>query len=223
MVRGPRPRQRDINRAVFSGLGIRQDLSPTLVTYVQWEPTLGITAGRIDKLGINIKSFREPLKRAIKQVVIPSIRTNFQVGGRPAWEPWSPATEDIMKKMGKVSRSILVRSGALMRVMGQQNIWTVTPTFAVLADLPPKVWYGKVHQAGYEGRSMKRLISKHGGDRAAAFEEMVDNLAGGNAPGGAPSIPARPFAVLQDEDEDAITEVFINWLGERVDRVWPGV
>jgi phage gpG-like protein len=184
---------------------------------------LGITAGRIEKLGIDIRSFKEPLKRAIKNVVIPSIRKNFDSGGRPAWEPWSESTVEIMQKTGVKSSGLLIRSGALRRTMGYQKLWTITPTFAVLADLPQNIWYGKVHQGGYEGRSMKSLIAKHGGNRASAFEEMIGNISSGNTPRGAPGIPARPFVMLQPEDEDAITQIFIDWLGERVNRSWPGV
>jgi phage gpG-like protein len=196
----PRPTAQEITRSVYGGLGIHTGLTPSLVTTVKWEPTLGIVAGRIDKLGIDIRSFREPLKRAIQQVVIPSIRTNFDVGGRPAWEPWAEDTEEISSRLGKQSTSLLVRTGALRRNMGFFSLWTVTTTSAILNDLPDRIWYGKLHQGGYSG--------------GASSNPKFGTTA---------AIPARPFVMLQDEDEEDITLVFLDWLEERVNRVWPGV
>jgi phage gpG-like protein len=218
------PTQRDIKRSVFGGLNIQGALSSSMVPGISFEPTIGIAAGRIAKLGVDIRSFREPLTRAIKQVVIPSIQKNFDEGGRPeAWEPLSDFTLKRRDQEGYDNQP-LVKTGKLKKTMAQFNIWTVTPTMAVLADLPQSVSYGKVHQAGYEGKGGGRRIKARGRSTMQVLEGITDNaLSGGSAGGVVPPIPARPFVALQPEDEDRITEIFIEWLGERVMRAWPGV
>jgi phage gpG-like protein len=75
--------------------------------------------------------------------------------------------------------------------MQQFNIWTVDRTKAALLDLPPKIWYGKIHQAGYG----------YGGSKG-------QNKAAG--------IPPRPFALIQDEDYAKIDLVFETWFMERM-------
>lgn len=155
----------------------------------QFRPSIGLSARNIDKLGINIRSFREPLKRSIQQVIAPSFRKNFQVGGRP--QRWRPLAEYTVEERGN-SKPILVRSGMLMRTMQQFNIWTVDTQKAALLDLPPKIWYGKIHQAGYGARGSGQI-------KAAG-------------------IPARPFAIIQTADFEKIDRVFVQWLKERMEQ-----
>lgn len=71
----------------LKGLILTPNLGQGQVRSVQmfFTPSMGIMARRVDKLGLDIRSFREPLKRAIRNVVIPSIAENFAVGGRPSW------------------------------------------------------------------------------------------------------------------------------------------
>lgn len=229
----------------MGGLRLHRNITPQLLPIVTFEPTIGIVAGRIDKLGVDIRSFREPLTRAIKEVMIPSFRKNFDQGGRPeSWPPLSEATLEIRQRRGVGGSDPLIRTGLLRRTMGQQNIWTIKKESAILKDLPAKVWYGAIHQAGYEGRSMKALIKKTGSPRAALesiINQQLDVMergiqfrasrgrelryegGGGTIRTGAAEIPARPFVMYQDEDEDAIMEIFIKWLGERVDRAFRGM
>lgn len=212
------------SRAVLGKLGINGNLTPSLVPTVTFSPTLGIAAGRIDKLGLDIRSFKEPLTRAIREVMVPSIKRNFSEGGRPAWEPLSEATMSIRAWKGVGGSSPLISSGLLARTASQINIWDVNQTSAVIRDLPDKVWYGKIHQGGYDGGSMSSLIKKFGGDVGAASAAHTAGLiSGASSQRTAAAIPARPFLVYQDEDEDGITQVFIDWLEERIQRAWPSV
>lgn len=219
------PTRGSIMGAVSGGLNVRsinQGMVPTLT----FSPSLGIAAGRIAKLGLDIRSFREPIMRSIRQVMVPSIRRNFEEGGRPEpWEPLSDATIE-MRTRGDGGDQTLVRTGTLARVASQINIWTVTQTTGMILDLPEKAWYGKVQQSGYGG--MGALVRKHGGNVAKASAEHTANLLGAlksgtsiTGSGGGVNIPARPFLVFQDEDIDNIHEVFMKWLAERVQLAWP--
>ena len=150
-----------------------------------FRPSPLILAGEMETFGLNVRSLREPLTRAVKQVMIPSMQANFDQGGRPAWQPISEATELIKFSLGYDSGT-LIRTGTLKRNMGYFSMWNVNSTQASIDDLPDRIGYGSVHQAG----------SHSGAGRGS-------------------NIPARPFAVIQDDYEDKIQEVFAKWLSER--------
>lgn len=218
MATGPAPGVDAITEAIMSGLGMHSSITSTMVPTVKFEPTIGIAAGRIAKLGVDIRSFREPLRRAIKNVMGPSIRRNFDEGGRPPWDDLSEFTLAMRAQEG-TGDQILVRSGKLRKVAGQLNIWSITPTSAVVSDLPQAVWYGKVHQEGYGGLSASKaadVLLKHKGNITKAAREIASSKVASFGTKTSPDIPARPFLVIQPEDETAIEETFIAWLDERV-------
>lgn len=207
-----------VSQAVLGKLNTNGNLTPAIVPSVTFSPTLGIAAGRIDKLGLDIRSFRVPLTDSIRKVMVPSIRRNFDEGGRPAWEPLSDVTLSIRQWKG-VDGEILNVSGALKRVASQINIWSITKTSAIIADLPDKVWYGKVQQAGLSRSGAAKTAIKSGKGISAAADILKNIKAGSEGDG---SIPARPFLVFQEEDEDHIAEVFIEWLALRANLAWAG-
>jgi phage virion morphogenesis protein len=159
-----------------------------------FKPKLSVIREDLKDLGVDLRSLREPLKRSIQQVIIPSIRANFDAGGRPKWAPYAAATLEFHEMLSlQVSKGMLVKTGALKAVATQFNIWTVTQEDAKLTGLPQTVWYGNIHQTGGKG---------------------------GKGPKGI--IPARPFIMFQDEDYEKITQVFAKWLDERIARRWAG-
>jgi phage virion morphogenesis protein len=161
------------------------------VLYLDFKPSLKVTAGHYEAVGVEIRSFREPLKRSVQQVIIPSIRKNFDSGGRPGWAPYADITIEFHQELGEaMSQGMLNKTGKLKQTMGYFNIWSVDREKAELRDLPANIWYGKIHQAGYGGRGGKYVI------------------------------PARPFVMLQPDDEQKIVEVFDKWLEERINKVW---
>jgi phage gpG-like protein len=197
-----------------------------------FQPSLGIVAKNVERLGIDIRSMREPLTRSVRQVMVPSIRKNFDSGGRPAWEPLAPST---IARRNFSAWPILVRKGKLRRGVTTISVWTITQTAATIKDLPDRIWYGKVHQAGYSGgnnardwfSAYKEAARRQLGPRAT--EKDVNNFAfklfdrdqakRGPTPVQISDIPARPFALFQDEDLEDIQEVFADWLEERARRV----
>jgi phage gpG-like protein len=203
--------------------GLKLDRSIVSFTF---KPSIGIVASRVNKLSLDIRSFRVPLTRSVKQVMIPSFQKNFTSGGRPAWEPL--AEETIARKK---SDRILVDTGRLQRVVGQLNIWSIGKTTATIRDLPEAVSYGLVHQAGTSGggRSFgsfaRRVLDikpgeKMGhGDFVDAMKIQSNMERGGNlsgSRGNTATIPARPFVMMQPEDEKDIEQVFARWLDERL-------
>jgi phage gpG-like protein len=94
---------------------------------------------------------REPLKRSIQQVLAPSFKKNFDVGGRP--NPWEPLADYTVEVRGSAT-PILERSRLLKRTIQQLNIWTIDREKAALLDLPSKIWYGKLQQAGRDDQNL---------------------------------------------------------------------
>lgn len=189
-----------------NGLIITPNLVASNVTSLDlhFSPSMGIMARRVDKLGLDIRSFREPLKRAVKQVMIPSIRKNFDAGGRPKWPRLERTTLDRRAEEGWGGSSPLIRSGRLRRQMGYLKIWHIDKEKALIADLPDSVWYGKVHQAGYGGTVTSTLRNI-----ATGRTETITEVGEGG-------IPQRRFVMVQRQDEIRIDKVFNDWLGERV-------
>lgn len=202
------------------------------ITAFEFKPSLGIVAKQLDAFGEAIKDMREPLTKSVREVMGPSIQQNFVSGGRPTWEPLSPATLARRKDDG----AILVRTGSLGNVASSPRIWSIGSTSATIRDLPEKVWYGKVHQEGHAGDQFS------GGNWFKKYQTAARKIAGpdeddktvdeiafklfdkrivshGPAPKGSPSIPARPFAVFQDEDLDDIQLIFAEWLEDKLRTV----
>jgi phage gpG-like protein len=167
-----------------------------------FEPSVGIIARKLDTLGHSLKDFRTPLKRAIQQVVIPSIQMNFHKHGRPRWAPLAEST--VRKNGGRVEP--LVDTGALQEGMKSIDLWTISRQTAFIADLPQSIWYGKVHQAGMGAR---HSVSVSLAGTSRTHDSGIEELGSG-------AIPARPFVMLQPSDELLIEQVFDIWLDERI-------
>jgi phage gpG-like protein len=206
-----------ISRAVQ---GLRFDRVITGLDF-QFDPSIGLVAKRVDKLGLDISSFKDPLERSIRQVMIPSFRTNFAEGGRPAWEPLAPYT---VKVRGSET-PILVRTGRLVKAATSFDIWSIGDSSAIIRSLGQDAWYGTIHQAGYGGfgshldAARRQLAGVKDVSARDVLQRAFKNLEAKKGDSGrhaAVSIPARPFIMFQDEDEDAVRDVFALWLEEKV-------
>lgn len=92
----------------------------------------------------SIRSLRVPLTKSVKEVIIPSIRQNFNAEGRPSWAELKPAT---IKKR-KYAHPILNDKGILRRRALQFNIWTIDKDSAQITGLDSRVDYAGYHQSG---------------------------------------------------------------------------
>jgi len=166
---------------------------------IDFEPSIIILVAEFNKLGLDIRSFKEPLHRSIKYVMAPSLRKNFDVGGRPPWKPLSELTVRKKASMGfKKPADPLIATGKLRKVMGQINIWEINGIegYAAITTLKGAE-YGLVHQLGREGELIGKLVDG----------KIVEHDLGG--------MPARRFMAFQPEDEEAIENIFIKWFQER--------
>lgn len=80
-----------------------------------------VLATQVETLSFDLRSYHEPLHRAIKLVLAPSIRKNFDSGGRP--NKWKPLSERTVARKGH--GTILVDKGILRRKSTQINAWKI--------------------------------------------------------------------------------------------------
>jgi phage gpG-like protein len=183
------------------GVGLFTGRSIDMGFSVEFTPTVAMLMRDFDNLGADIRSYKEPLTRAIQQVMAPSFQKNFDVGGRPKWPPLSEVTKQIRRRQG-LGDQVLVRSGKLRAVAGQLNIWHIDGQNgrAYVQRLPSRAWYGQIHQGGTH--------------RVGFMSFMMGNTPGLFAAQG--EIPPRPFIVAQREDLDNVQKVFAQWIDERI-------
>lgn len=141
-----------------------------------------ILARDLDQLGFNIRSFKEPLTMAVRQVIIPSIKKNFDSGGRPEWQGLAVETIKTRVRQGYGIWPPLTKSGQLKKRATAVGIWEIDRTLAVMNE--PRIKYAKYHQAGTN------------------------------------KMPQRAFAMIQDEDEDRVEDIFRIWLEERIQKYY---
>lgn len=183
---------------------------------IKIEPSPVLLAAQMMATASDLEDFREPLERCVKNVMMPSIRKNFDVQGRPSWAPLSQATLNRRKSSSSgTSNRILSRTAALRRRAASLKIWTIRKDAAFIEDLGDGnggVPWAKLHQEGYEGsgssigRLVRNGVPQVPSARMREGDEVVEGYVG--------DIPARPFLVVQPEDEEKMEEEFDKWVGE---------
>ena len=135
-------------------------------------------------LGVDLRSMREPLKRAVKNVMLPSFHQNFDSEGRPSWTPAARG----------YGHSLLHDSGRLENGATVLANWDFDRERAQLnpASLVSRIGVKIIHQTGFSRNTKK----------------------------GVHTIPARPFIMMQADDEEKIEQIFDDWLNERVTSRW---
>lgn len=134
---------------------------------------IGALQAAIELLGRQLDDFREPLQAALEIVIIPSIRTNFDVGGRPKWRPLSEPYRTY-----RLPGPILVQSGALRTAATSIGNWTVTPNAVELTGID-SVKYASYHQSGTRKMPARPYVMYQPEDAdaiVAIFEIWVDGL-----------------------------------------------
>lgn len=155
---------------------------------IDFDPEPVILAAQFFELSHMIKSFKVPLERSVREVIAPSISRNFAEGGRPAWQPLANSTVSVKSFMGATNPSApLIFSGKLKRVAGQYNLWNINGPEGEASISQEKL-----------GEVWYGIVHQNGAETRFG------------------PIPAREWAVFQEEDADKIEEIFWEWLGERM-------
>lgn len=129
------------------------------------------------------------------EVIIPSIRKNFEVGGRPRWEPLSPATVGGSKAAFIESAASGIIGGRLPFDTSARRLrrsayakarFSIRDNVMEYGNWPSTRWFGPVHN----------------------LPELAERA----------NIPARPFTLFQREDMTAIQEITGDWVERQVNK-----
>jgi phage gpG-like protein len=116
---------------------------------VELLPSTFIVVSEFELMALKFTNFKEPLTKAIKEIVIPSIAKNFEEEGRPEhWAELADFTLTRREEEGYGSGPILERSGKLKRAAQAFARWKITMTEASFASFAPSQWYGYLMQEG---------------------------------------------------------------------------
>lgn len=103
---------------------------------------IGAIEAAIDLLGQKFNDFSEPLAAALELVILPSIKKNFEVGGRPSWQQLS-----MPYRIYRLPKPILIQSGALLKATQAIGNWRVGLNSVELTGID-SVPYAAYHQGG---------------------------------------------------------------------------
>ena len=130
--------------------------TPFFSTTIEMFPPATMLMRDFAQIGLDITRTKVPLKMAIDNVVIPSIRQNFEQQGRPnKWKALAEETQYQRIAEGyNGSEPILQRTGTLRKVATQKNAWSVNDGEARMDKLSDRAFYGVFHQFGAVGKSV---------------------------------------------------------------------
>jgi phage gpG-like protein len=137
-------------------------------------PPPAVVAAQFANLAQEIHDLEDPLERAVREVMMPSIQANFDAEGRPPWAPLAEGTQEIRGDAGP----ILQRSGALMSTAASFGIWEIDSAAgeAFIAGIDP--FYGGFHMSGTSVMPSREFIMIQPEDAeriAEIFGEHVDD------------------------------------------------
>jgi len=123
------------------------------VAFVRMDPPAVFINRQLSAMGNDIRSFREPLTRIIKQAVIPAFHGTFDKQG-PGWQPLSDKTKLHRTRMGYPPGPILDRKRGAVGLRARFTAfarWDINGIKgeAEFTGLPNLVSYGNVLHSGY--------------------------------------------------------------------------
>lgn len=148
----------------------------------------------LEGLRVRLKDL-SPVMKQVAQIVRTSVIRNFEVGGRPKWEPSQRARKEggmTLVKTARLRNSITARG------------------YSDRAEVGTNVIYAAIHQLG--GRTSPRVI-KPKNAKALFWPGAKHPVKSVQHPGS--KIPARPFLMVQDEDWTEIKNVINDYLARR--------
>ena len=181
------------------GAGSTAGMGMNMTAEVDFNPSIFLIQKGLRE-ATSSKHIGKPLWQAINDVMIPSLKKNFDQQGRPRqWKPLRVRTNIMRRRAGyAASGPILDRTGTLKSAALAKARWSVDPIKgqALYGKFPPRAWYANIHQGGFVGFL-------------------------GGAFGGTQPIPPRPFAVVQEQDLDDMVAIFRGWLSDNFEKSMP--
>lgn len=176
-------------------------------------PTLKAALSKLDDMS-------DPLRLAGFYMERSTLR-QFQSAGAAKGTPWKPLKLSTIKRRRKMSSSILQDTGRLRRSVTARattgSVWNLTRRALVLGT---NLEYAAIHQWGGDIKrtiapGTVRLRRSKKSPTGWAFAKKRHKLVTEFASKGRSyviSIPARPYLLISDEDEDQIAMIFERYL-----------
>lgn len=167
---------------------------------ISFDPALALLIA--DFMSVDFSDMKVPLTKIVKDVMVPSIQENFVQGGRPAWRPLSDSTTWVRNPSN---------GGPQLITPGTRTRKVSGPAFG---DNVPLVKSGALMAAATSVDAWTIT------DQDATAENLGDAPYGAFHQVGTPTIPARPFFVIQPQDEDQAVQIFEDWAFEKVQGIF---
>lgn len=139
-------------------------------------------------------------KRIAKNILLPSIKENFQVGGRPQrWASLRPKYEKWKRKQRASKRILVFHEGLEKQATSPSNVKTSNKELTIRI----------------KGSDIWTYMTKDGPvsrRRDLAKVAAVHQLGGGN------NVPARPFMVIQTQDSAEIVDELKDYVREAMPK-----
>jgi phage gpG-like protein len=130
---------------------------------IEWEGRSAADFARQFKVAANVTNFKPALLAIGKTVISPSVRKNFEAGGRPQWLPLAPSTIERKARAGAPDPSkVLVHSGRMASAAADSSAYQVTKDKLVAAPFATRYWV--YHQRG-QGVPQRIMMSLQAADR----------------------------------------------------------
>ena len=147
---------------------------------VGWAGRPAADFARQFQIGAAVQNFEPAFKIIAKTVISPSIRENFEQGGRPSWQPLAAST--ILKKSiagASEPSKILVHTGAMAKAAADHKRYKITKDKLVAAPFSSSQWV--YHQKGTSHVPQRVIMLLQSVDRtkintimSAYFRTFVD-------------------------------------------------
>lgn len=160
---------------------------------IDFVPPLAVIGAAYGRVAAGFRTFRVPLTVSVERVLIPSILENFQEGGRPI--PWEPLSEETQARRE--------RQDTIGGLFGSDILVETGRLFGAMGSK------ARWHIDGREAYISNLPNSAWYG----ALHQGGDDFFNVN-------FPARQFAVIQREDEEAIVKIFDSWIAGNVITNW---
>lgn len=127
-------------------------MSARVSIWFESDPVFGpkLTAAKLAALDVSIRAggFRQPLDRSVREVLIPAIEHQFDVGGDPKWKDTKAITKLNRIRRGNSPTPVLVETGKLKKAATAIGRWRVRDDEAIFTGLPGHAYYGTYHLTG---------------------------------------------------------------------------
>jgi phage gpG-like protein len=132
---------------------------------ITWAGRSASDYSRVFAVAATVDDFRPAFDEIAKKVIAPSVRANFDQGGRPAWAKLAPSTIERKSALGlPFPHKVLVATGAMQEAATDPGTYKITKD--ELRAGPFGIDYWLYHQAGTTSMPQRVIMMLQAQDRS---------------------------------------------------------